>query len=274
MVDLEQVLADARVLVTAHRRSDELAEALERRGARVDVVPLVGPIRDADLDETRHATQQFLDHGADIVVITTAVGLRAWVAAVDSWGWRQRFIERLSEARVLARGPKGVGALRSLGIAPSWVAASETSAEIVDYLRTQGVRGSRVVIQHHGGGDPGMEEDLGAAGAIVQPVQVYRSGPVPDRAAVGEACAAVAAGAYDAVLFTSAPAAEVFCEELRRRDLVASAIDSAVLVAAVGPVTGQPLEAAGFRVEVPERFRMGALVRLVIDRLATAGPAT
>jgi uroporphyrinogen-III synthase len=43
-----------------------------------------------------------------------------------------------------------------------------------------------------------------------------------------------------------------------------------VLVAAVGPVTAEPLVVAGMRPVVPERARMGALVRRVIMDLGDA----
>ena len=42
-----------------------------------------------------------------------------------------------------------------------------------------------------------------------------------------------------------------------------------LLLATVGPVTAEPLQVAGFDVVVPERWRMGALVRLVIMELGS-----
>ena len=46
-----------------------------------------------------------------------------------------------------------------------------------------------------------------------------------------------------------------------------------LLLAAVGPVTAGPLVAAGLPVEIPDRGRMGALVRLLITRLGVDCPS-
>ena len=41
-----------------------------------------------------------------------------------------------------------------------------------------------------------------------------------------------------------------------------------VVAAVVGPVTAQPLIDAGIRPIMPERYRMGALIRLVVEHLS------
>jgi uroporphyrinogen-III synthase len=73
------------------------------------------------------------------------------------------------------------------------------------------------------------------------------------------------------VLFTSAPGAAAWLESLERagavegvRGLVAR---GRLLLAAVGPVTAEPLGYAGMVARRPVRSRMGALVRLVITEL-------
>jgi uroporphyrinogen-III synthase len=45
-------------------------------------------------------------------------------------------------------------------------------------------------------------------------------------------------------------------------------LKTTVTTAVVGPVTAQPLLDAGIHPLVPERFRMGALIRLVCEHLA------
>jgi uroporphyrinogen-III synthase len=77
-----------------------------------------------------------------------------------------------------------------------------------------------------------------------------------------------AAGEFDAILFTSAPgaqkwlgAAEILQVLPAMREQEAS---GRLLMAAVGPITAEPLRSAGFRPLVPERGRLGALVRAVV----------
>ena len=55
--------------------------------------------------------------------------------------------------------------------------------------------------------------------------------------------------------------------ELGREDELLAALRGPVLVAAVGPVTAAPLDRAGIPSVQPERARLGALVRTVVEEL-------
>jgi uroporphyrinogen-III synthase len=70
--------------------------------------------------------------------------------------------------------------------------------------------------------------------------------------------------------FTSAPAAAATLEAAEalgvRREFVQAHSDY-VASAAVGPVTAEPLREAGIDPLVPDRYRLGALVRLVTEEL-------
>lgn len=268
MTELTPVLAGTRLLVTAQRRSDELAAALIRRGAEVAVAPTLGVVSDIDVDELLRRTREILADPVDVVVVTTGIGFRGWMDTAEEAGLHGELITNLEQCRMIARGPKARGALQAAGLRADWVAESETSAEIVEFLLAEGVGGQRVAIQHHGAGDPHLEAVLAAAGASIVPLEVYRWGPPADPAAVSETALQVAAGAFDAVLFTSAPAAIAWIEELERQgiiDVVRGLIGQGrLLIAAVGPVTADPLVNAGLRPVHPDRSRMGALVRMVI----------
>lgn len=271
MGELAPVLAGTRLLVTAQRRAPELAGALERRGASVRIAPVLGVESGVDEQGLLATTRALLADPPDIVIVTTGIGFRGWVDAVEAAGLVDDLLAMLAGARLVARGPKARGALQAAGLEADWVAESETSVEIVDFLLGEGVSGQRIAVQHHGAGDPGLESRLADGGAEVVPLQVYRWGTAPDPGAVTDSVLECAAGSFDAVLFTSAPAviawlaalsAEGVTEIVRER--VAS---GALLLAAVGPVTADPLGHAGFSCVTPDRSRMGALVRLVITQL-------
>jgi uroporphyrinogen-III synthase len=268
MSDLAPVLAGTRILVTAQRRSDELAGALSRRGAEVTVAPALGVVPQIDEDELLRRTHEILADPVDTLVVTTGIGFRGWMDTAEAAGLADELVTVLSGLRLVARGPKARGALQAVGLKADWVAESETSAEIVEFLLAEGVKGTRIAVQHHGAGDPHLEEQLSAGGAAVIPLEVYRWGPPADPAAVTDTALDVAAGSFDAVMFTSAPAAIAWLAELATqgvteivRDLVAA---GRLLIAAVGPVTADPLVNAGLAPVYPDRSRMGALVRLVI----------
>ena len=274
MTGVPPVLAGCRILVTAQRRSDELSGALVRRGADVVVAPTLGVVPHIDEQGLLARTRDILAASVDTLVVTTAIGFRGWLDTAETAGLAEELLEVLDGVRLVARGPKARGALQAAGLRADWVAESETSAEIADYLTTEGVRGHRVAVQHHGAGDDGLDGRLSAAGATVVPLEVYRWGPPPDAAAVTDSVHALVAGCFDAVVFTSAPAASAWLRELVRLDATdamrALAEAGRLLVAAVGPVTAEPLVVAGMRPVVPDRARMGALVRRVIMDLGDA----
>lgn len=276
MNDLAPVLAGTRILVTAQRRSEELASALERRGAMVMVCPTLGVVSGVDEEGLLAKTAEILDRPVDAVVVTTGIGFRGWLDVVTAAGRDDEFLAAMERVRLIARGPKARGALQAAGLTADWVAESETSGEILDLLLAEGVAGDRIAIQNHGAGDVYFEESLRAAGATVVPLEVYHWGPAPDPEAVNEAALSVAAGEFDAVLFTSAPAASAFLEVVAGlgvteiiRDL---AVDSRLLLATVGPITADPLASAGMVAVYPDRSRMGALVRQVILTLGERSP--
>src|SRR5688572_31977021 len=78
-----------------------------------------------------------LDRGEfDLVILLTGVGTRALVAVVERVrGSRESFVQALGRAKVAARGPKPVAALRELGLMP-WVTAPEpnTWREVLNAL--------------------------------------------------------------------------------------------------------------------------------------------
>jgi uroporphyrinogen-III synthase len=77
-------------------------------------------------------------------------------------------------------------------------------------------------------------------------------------------------GGVDAVTFTSAPAVASLlsvASGMGRQEELLAALRDAVLPVCVGPVTASPLERLGVRTVQPERSRIGALVREVVDVL-------
>jgi uroporphyrinogen-III synthase len=265
---LGPVLAGTRVLITAQRRASDLALALERRGASVTVAPSIGVESHIDEEALLAQTRAIIESGVDAVVLTTGIGFRGWLETAEAAGLGSRLVEALASTRLIARGPKASGALQAAGLIPDWVAESETSAEIAELLLAEGVVGQSIAIQHHGAGDDHLEERLTAAGATTQGLVVYRWGPPPDPEALRASVIDAANGAYDAVTFTSAPGVAAWLVAARAEgveDEIASAVrEGVLLLAAVGPITAEPLRAAGMAPLIPDRSRLGALVRLLI----------
>jgi uroporphyrinogen-III synthase len=78
------------------------------------------------------------------------------------------------------------------------------------------------------------------------------------------------AGQVDCVTFTSAPAVTCVIDvatERGKREAFLEALRTDVLAACVGPVTASGLEKLGITTVQPERSRLGALVRAVVEEL-------
>ena len=266
---LSAALDGCTVVIAVDRRSSELAAALERHGAVVRHAPALTIVPHIDDDSLVAATRTLIDARPDIVVATTGVGFRGWMEAADEAGLADELHAALAGAQIVARGPKARGAIQQAGLTADWVAESETSAELGEYLLAEGVAGRRVAVQHHGSGADGLDELLGDAGADVVSLTVYRWGPPPDPAVVARSVLSAAQGEVDAVLFTSAPGAAEWMAAAAREDALDAIVDRSrrgrLLLAAVGPITAGPLQDAGVEPLIAERGRLGALVRAVVS---------
>ncbi len=259
------------VAVTAARRAEELGALLQRRGARVLYAPALRIVPLTDDAELRDATRQLVADPPHLTVVTTGIGFRGWMEAADDWGTGEALREALAGGEVLARGPKACGAIRAAGLREAWSPASESSGEVREHLLARGdLTGVRVAVQLHGEPLGEFLDALRGAGADVVPVPVYRSTRPLDPGPLDRLIEALAAGEVDAVTFTSAPAvAGLFAraEETGAVDALTRALRGRVQVACVGPVTAAPLAERGVPAYWPERFRTGALVRQLCERL-------
>ena len=181
MSSVPPVLAGCRILVTAQRRSDELSGALVRRGAEVVVAPTLGVVPHIDEETLLVRTRDILSGGVDTLVVTTAIGFRGWLDTAETAGLAEELLAVLDRVRLVARGPKARGALQAAGLRADWVAESETSAEIADFLVTEGVAGQRIAVQHHGAGDDGLDARLSGAGACRAAARGVPLGPAARR---------------------------------------------------------------------------------------------
>jgi uroporphyrinogen-III synthase len=268
-------LTGFRIAVTSARRADELGALLIRRGATVTSAAAIAMVPLPDDDELREHTEALVANPPDVVIATTGIGLRGWIAAADGWGLADELIAALGKARVVSRGPKATGALRAAGLPEEWSPESESSREVVHYLREGGILGLRIAVQLHGATEewdpfPEFLDELRTAGAEVVPIRVYRWHPAPHDGAFDQLVVGIAERKFDAVSFTSAPAVAAMlmrAVELGVEDQVLSALRTDVHAMCVGPVTARPLVRLGVPTSSPERMRLGALARHITDEL-------
>jgi len=263
-------LTGFRIGVTAHRRAGDFIAALERRGAQVVHAPalMISPAE----EDTRvvEDTRALLAHRPEVVVVTTGYGVRRWFEAADAAGLGEDLREAFRTARVLARGAKARGQILSMELDDVEVSELERTSSVVDRLLADGVAGTRVAVQLHGLTDALQLRRLVAAGAAVDTVAPYRWLSADDGERLPALIREVCERRIDVLTFTAAPAVDaVFstAQEIGCHDELVAALRSGVTAAAVGPVCAGPLLEAGIEPVVPERYRLGALVRLVCDHV-------
>ncbi|MDQ1130357.1 uroporphyrinogen-III synthase [Microbacterium sp. SORGH_AS_0888] len=264
-----------RVGVTSDRRSEDLIAAFERRGAEVIHAPTIRMRGTEDLGRLEAETAAIIAARPDVLLATTSYGIRRWFEAADAAGIGPDLVDTCHRARILVRGPKARGAIRAAGLDDDGMGEQETTESLVDLLLREDVAGLTIAVQLHGVADMAQLDRLERAGAVVLSARPYTWVTHEDQARVNRLVQAVAKGGVDAVTFTSAPAAEAFLHAAAAADSLPAVVDAfrgvpgavPVLAAAVGPVTAEPLREHDIDPLVPERFRMGALIRCVCDEL-------
>lgn len=267
-------LAGFRLAVTSDRRSAELIEAFERRGAEVTHTPL---LQLAPLDDEQQLitqTRKLIAARPSIVIITTAYGLRRWVDTAEAAGLGDELLAALAHAQLHVRGAKAHGTVRALGLDPAAVAKDGRSASMLELLAGK-LQGATVALQLHADSDHGMPQQLRELGARrVLKVEPYRWQDTSSDAGISALVEGLCAAHFDAVTFTSAPSVHALFAAAKARNRLPALLRSLaerVAVATVGPVTAAPLEEAGISPLVPERHRMGAMIGQLVEHLGSLG---
>lgn len=254
--------------VTAQRKADEIETVLVRNGLTVRHCPTITTtpvLEDQDLLEV---TREIIRVHPDLLVVTTGVGFRGWMSAAESAGLKEELTKSLGGAMIVARGAKARGAVVGEGLETAWVSSEETAADVADHLRGLDVADRSVVIQHHGMGADGLDDVVRSLGGSVTPVATYRYAPATDTTDIDRSIRQSVTGRPVGVLFTSAGGAEAWLDRVPRADIDALARLSAVGTTglfAVGSVTAQPLVDAGLTPIIPHRFRLGTLLKKVVE---------
>lgn len=264
-------LAGFRIGVTSDRRSADLIDAFERRGASVLHAPTVHIRHVEDDAPVISDTQRIIAAEPDVLLATTSYGMRRWFEVADSAGLGEQLQHVLATSTILVRGPKARGAVRAAGLDDAGMSDDETTASLVSIVIATFPPGITVAVQLYGHTDNAQLQRLRDAGNTVITVAPYAWSAADDRDdRVTRLIDAIADRQLDCVTFTHAPAVDgLFCAA-RARGRFAEVLDaliSDVAAAGVGPVTTAPLAAAGITPLQPDRFRLGALIRLVCEHL-------
>ena len=184
---LVPVLTGFRIGVTSDRRSGDLIDAFVRRGAEVIHAPAVR-IAPVEEDDVLIADTRAIIERAQVVIVTTAYGLRRWVERAEAAGLGDALHETLEAARIIVRGPK---AAAPCGRQVSRTTRSPRTSGRPRRCRSPssgGVGRAVVAMQLHGHEDVEQLDRLRAAGATVHTVAPYRWVRPTDESRLGRLC--------------------------------------------------------------------------------------
>ena len=266
-----------RVLVLESRRARELGLIVTSYGGE----PLVAPsMREVPIESNAEAVRFIDDLIAgefDVVILLTGVGSRVLLDIVQRvQGTRKRLIEALKDTVVVCRGPKPLAVMREIDV-PVFLTAPEpnTWRELLAALDERkselSLDGLNVAVQEYGASNPDLLAGLESRGARVTPVPVYQWALPEDVEPLRKAARAVADGALDVVLFTTATQAAhlmKIAEELGLADRVLAGLRRMV-VGSIGPTTSEELRQRGIPIDLESSHpKMGFLVREAAERAA------
>lgn len=268
-----------RVLALESRRAAELAKLISNYGGE----PVVAPaMREIPLDSNTEAlsfAEALLAGKFDIVIFLTGVGTRAVLSVAETKYSRDDFTAALKRVKVVPRGPKPIAVLRELGVTPALnVPEPNTWRDLLQSLDDAEksspefrLRGARIALQEYGVSNPELISGLTERGAVVTRVPVYQWALPQDVAPLQAAIRELAAGKFDAVLFTTGiQVAHLFqvAAELKLEESMLGGLRHAI-VASIGPTTTEELQRHGIRPDLePSHPKMGFLVKEAAEQAA------
>jgi len=263
------------VLVLESRRAKELASIVESYGGR----PIVAPsMREVPLESNTEAlafADAVIRLEFDLIILLTGVGTRALLELVDRVrAQREAFIAALGRIPIAARGPKPTAVLRDIGLTP-WLQAPEpnTWRELIAALDAREaqmpLRARRVAVQEYGAPNPELLQALEERGALLTRVPIYQWALPEDLEPLRQGCRALADGAVDVVLLTTATQVThllQIADQLGLADGVRAGLRRA-MVASIGPTTSETLREHGVAIDMePSHPKVGFLVREAAER--------
>jgi uroporphyrinogen-III synthase len=235
------------VAIASDRRRHGLADLLESVGARTVGIQAARSVAKPDPARLRAATDRCLAAPVDELVVSSALGLRAWVGATRRWRLAEPLVARLAPARLLARDPAAADGLRALGLTTIFSTAGETTEELLRYLQAQRpLAGRRIAVQADRLSLAEPCQALRAAGADLIEVPTYTAQPPAESFSLRRLCELVIRRQVDALALVGAAAAEQVRAQAAREGRLAgllAALRADVLCASLGPLTAAPLAA-------------------------------
>ena len=255
------------VALAEGRQLEELAEMLEKEGARALRCPMVSILDAPDATPVIAWLRELIADRFGYVILMTGEALRRLLGFAEHEGIRDQVIAALRITRTVTRGPKPVRALKEIGLAPFKIAEAPTTDGVIASLRQEPLRGQTIGVTLYAEANPPLVHFLEEQGATVHTVMPYIYAPAADAQRVGHLIEEMAKGKVDVLVFTSSPQVDRLYDVAKAENAL-PALQQGMAhtrVAAVGPVVAENLRDRGARVDIcPEQgFVMRNLVQQI-----------
>ncbi len=245
------------VLTRPEGQADASISLFREAGAAALSLPAIAIVPPADPEPLRRAATNLGSY--DWVVFTSANGVRALLGALAEQGKDAR---AFGKSRVACIGPETARTLASAMLRADLVPREHVGEGLAhELLAAIGPGPAKVLIPRAKVARDVVPAALVAAGHDVSVVAAYETEPA--EASASRAQDLFAAGAVDAVLFSSSSTATHFVSFVGKEAL------AKVTVASIGPVTSKTLEDLGVRVDVTAKvFTMQGLQEALVAHYA------
>jgi uroporphyrinogen-III synthase len=214
----------------------------------------------------------------DLLVLYTGEGLTRLLGFAGRKGIEADVVAALSKTLIVARGPKPAKVLRGIGLVPNLMAEEPTTAGLMQTLSAIDLKGKRVGVQLYPGGEQALSDFLQRAGAIEDSILFYRYASDEEDERVLHFIETLVSEQVDLIAFTSTAQVRRLQEVARRfgREAELDAAMQRILIAAIGPVTAEAVEKAGWPVgAMPEdSFHLKPLVTASGRKLSQSSDVT
>ena len=253
-----------RVLSLESRRATELGRLISLQGGVPFVAPSVREVPRIDNSKALAFGEQLLLGAFDMVIFMTGVGTRLLGQVLET-GWPNEIIrQHLSNANVVARGPKPMAVLREWKVPAILVPEPNTWRDVLCTIdRRPGSYPTHTALQEYGRSAPELLQGLQERGIRVTAVPVYQWALPLNIEPLQQAVRKLAAREFDVVLFTASIQVDHLLRiaaDLNLSAAVRSGLRHAV-IASIGPTMTETLRDLDLPADFePSHPKMGFLV--------------
>ena len=254
------------------RMAMEMARLIERYSGQPFVVPALREIPIQNNSAASRFGAKLIDGQVDVLILMTGIGTTTLFDILRLRHPLSSIMARLKQTAIVARGPKPVAVLKTLGFTPTLtVPEPNTWVEVVSTLdEYRPVKGLRVAVQEYGTSNPDLLEALKQRGAEVFPVPIYRWALPEDTGPLKQVLSQIIAGNIQVMLVTNAAQIDHVMQLLEQEGPTMQFKEACrkMIVASIGPTASERLRHYDLPIDFePSHPKMGVLVKEIAEQV-------